>query len=93
MKNFLQKDSERKKLYKKKKLETKRSQEALIWAQGFMEIVEDLCVVMTPDKRKRLVESQSTPVEIAATTAYVNNLSPQLSMIPCIITILPYQNY
>ena len=84
LQNFRQTDAERNKVYKTKKLEIKRSQEALmmqdkIQTRGIMETVENLCV-LTPDKRKRLVESQtskkSTPEEIAATTAYVNSLSP-----------------
>ena len=70
LQNFRQTDAERNKVYITKKLEIKRSQEALmmqdkIQTRGIMETVENLCV-LTPDKRKRLVESQSTPVEIAA---------------------------
>ena len=44
-----------------------------------METVEDLCVT-TPDKRKRLIEFQtskkSTPEEVSSTTDVVNSLSP-----------------
>ena len=82
--SYKQKESIRVGKYQKLQREINENQKALnlktqIISHGIMETIEDM-VITTPDKRKRVIEFQtskkSTPEEIATTTDYVNNLSP-----------------
>ena len=82
--SYKQKESIRVQKYQKLQREINENQKALnlktqIISHGIMETIEDM-VITTPDKRKRVIEFQtskkSTPEEIATTTDYVNNLSP-----------------